>query len=197
LDEPEAAGSGSVSKSYRGFKTGGGYIPGIGDAASMGVRGAFNNVLIFDKRTRGLTKVFEARTAINMFKLINGAVPRVIAFIGTARDSNKDGRLSSNDMQQLFIYSLDDGTLREVAGLAASVDDIEVVGGVDYLVVSATIDRNKNGEPERRAYGGELPEPTQLYRVDLKTLAVVPLVDDALVQDLQSTLDGTKTVVTK
>lgn len=196
LDEPEprqkvSGGSGL----FRGFAMGaaGGFNNSrLEDPASAGVRGAFNNVLILDKRTGGQTKIFDKRISISFFKLINRVTPRTIAFIGTGTDSNRDGRLSVDDIQQLFIYTVDDGKLREVHGLTASVDEIETVDGVDYLIVAATIDRNKNGEPEHYSYEGEMPEPRSLYRVDLKTLAVAPVVDATLTLDLQSTLDGVK-----
>lgn len=197
LNEPETRFSAPVVlKSYRGFRSDGSY-PMYDSVALSGVRGAFNNVLIYDRRTGAVTRVFETRIAISMFKHLNQVTPRVIAFSGTAHDSDKDGRLDRNDMQQLFIYTLDDGRLHEVTGLDASVDDIESVNGVGYLVVVATVDRNKDGTPEQGGYRGKMAEPRLLYRVDLQTFAASPLVDGGLVADLQATLDGTKTVVTK
>ena len=190
LDEPEPRQRvSSVGGTFRGFN-GNSYGRIEDPAFVVGVRGAFNNVLILDKRTGGQTKIFEKRVSISFFELINRVTPRIIAFIGTSIDSNKDGRLNVDDMQQLFIYTIDDGKLREVSGLPASVDEIETVDGVEYLVVAATIDRNKNGEPEHYSYQGAIPEPRLLYRVDLKTLAVTPLVDAAIANDLQLTLDG-------
>jgi hypothetical protein len=192
LAEPESRPRMSDAQgNFRGF-SGGRYHPMYDSPSSSGVYGSFNNVLIFDKRSGAVTKIFGSRTAIHMFKHINGTTPRVIAFVGTAVDSDKDGRLSRGDMQQLFIYTFDDAKLRMVTGIDASVDDIEAVNGVDYLVVSGTVDRNKNGTPERHSYGGGLAEPTRLYRVDLKSFVAVPLVDAAVVEDLQSTLDGVK-----
>ncbi len=182
--------------SYRGFRFGGNQSMSDG-SSSPRVRGDFNNVLIYDKRTRAVTKVFEARTAISMFRYLNQVTPRVIVFVGTAHDSSKDGQLDRNDMQQLFVYTLGDAKLHQVSGLDASVDDVEIVNNVDYLVVAATVDRNKNGKPERQGYQGEMAEPTRLYRIDLKTMAASPLVDETVVQDLQSTLDGVKAPVTK
>lgn len=57
-------------------------------------------------------------------------------------------------------------------------------------MVSATVDKNKNGEPERLSYDRKPPEQQILYRVDLRALAAVPLMDAALTNDLQAILDG-------
>lgn len=195
LDEPEPRQQLGGASSFRGFATGAlgrGNFGALEDPASAGVRGAFNNVVIFDKRTGALKKVFEKRTSISFFKLVNRATPRTLVFIGTSIDSNKDGRLNIDDIQKLFVYTIDDAQLREVTGLNASVDDVEPIADVDYLVVSATIDKNKNGEPERFSYDRKLPEPQTLYRVDLKALTAVPLMDAALVNELQAILDGGK-----
>lgn len=175
LDEPESIRRRRVSN-FRGFNSG--VVLGAGgntyitrDDGPETVFGAFNNVVIFDKRSGAVEKIFEERISITGFKWMNRVSPRSIAIMATAKDSNRDGKLNGNDIQELFVYVLEGRSLHRVTGLVASVDDIAYVPDVDYLIVEASVDTNKDGEIAEADYDRKkAPEPQALYRVDLRTL---------------------------
>ena len=154
-------------------------------------------MLIYDKRAGTAKKVFDTRISVTRLKLLNRGTKRVVAFLVTGDDTNRDGRLDDDDLQKLFVYALDDGALRAVTGLVASPTDLVEVEGVDYFVVEAAMDSNKNGEVDNGGAHLEPPEVRLLYRVDLASLAVSPLIDPALVAELQATLDGVRPAAKK
>lgn len=192
LGVPEPVSVSYNDSSFRGFKR----YPGAMGAASLGsssagASGRFNNVLIYDKKTGAAKKIFDTRITITEFRLLNGPTKRVLAFLGTSDDTNRDGRLDEDDLQKLFVYTMADGQLHPVTGLTASPTRLIEVDGVDYLVLESAIDTNKDGEV-RDDDEGIVPEPRILYRVDLNTFTAKPLLDPALVNDVQATLDGVK-----
>lgn len=195
LDRPEPIGVSYSDGGMRGFKQlRRGHSSRSVDATGI-VSGTFNNVLIYDKVSGVSKKVFDSRITITKFKLFNDAAKRVVVFVGTSDDTNRDGRLDDSDLQRLFVYAMDDGQLRPVAGLRASPTDLIELRGVDYFVVEGAVDADKDGEVgDGGSYEGKVPEPRLLYRVDLQSLAVKPLIDSALINDVQATLDGVKPV---
>lgn len=206
LGDPQPVEVSRSGGSFRGFKSselgrlGGRYGAAgkwaSGDAATD-VMGRFNNVLIYDKRAGTAKKVFDTRISVTRLKLLNRGTKRVIAFLATSADTNGDGRLDNDDLQKLFIYGFDDGVLRSVAGLVANPTDLVEIEGVDYFVVEAAMDGNKNGEIDNGGDHRDPPEARQLYRVDLASLEARPLIDPALVDELQLTLDGAKRAASK
>lgn len=197
LGEPESIRRirGSSFSEYSRVLGAGGNTYLVGDDESQTVFGPFNNIMIFDKRSGTLEKIFGERISITGFKWMNRVNPRSIAIMATGNDSNRDGKLNGNDIQELFVYVLDQRRLHRVTGLAASVDDVANIPDVDYLIVEASVDTNKDGEIAEVDYDRKkVPEPQALFRVDLRTFAAAPLVNDALAADLQATLDGVKGV---
>lgn len=191
LEQPEPTVRVSSSASFRGFKTtaiganGGAWYVYQPDVI---IDGPLNNALIFDKRTGAATKIFNERISISRLCLLKSPKPRVLAIIATGKDSNKDGSIDADDLQELYLYGLDGGGLHKVTGIAAGVNRVMDVGHPDYVVVEAVIDSNKNGQLERGT-NSEIPEPARLYRVDLKTFAAMPLIADTLTAELQAIVD--------
>ncbi|MFM9864797.1 MAG: EF-hand domain-containing protein [Micropepsaceae bacterium] len=206
LGDPEPVGGVHSGGSFRGFN--GGKYGRLGMAygaagssafvqATTDVSGRFNNVLIYDKKAGTAKKVFDSRMSVTRLRLFSRGTRRVVAFLATSDDTNGDGRLDNDDLQKLLVYGLDDGALRAVTGLAASPTDLFEIEGVDYFVVEAATDTNKNGEIDNGGSPRVPPEVRLLYRVDLASLEVQPLIDPALVDELQGTLDGAKRSATK
>jgi hypothetical protein len=92
-------------------------------------------------------------------------------------------------MEVLYVYTLDDKTLRRIALEDIHADSIIGVPKADYLLVQCRVDRNKDGEIQgSRARDEE--EPTTIMRVDLKTFAVKPFVPADVASNLQRILEG-------
>ncbi|MDZ4865807.1 MAG: hypothetical protein SGI91_00655 [Alphaproteobacteria bacterium] len=177
---------------YRGFRQ----IPGSDGALT--VTGRFNNIVIYDKTDGSLKKIFDQRIAISVFKLMNRTTRRALVLTATSEDSDRDGAVDNRDIQQLYVYTFDDGQLHEVTGLEGSAGTAVDIHDVDYLIVSTTLDSDADGSAAERVYsGGAGPEPQRLYRVDLRTFAATPVLDKKLVDELQATLDSIRQAAPK
>lgn len=193
LAEPQNFSNASDDSSgrYRGFR---GRWFGIGDGRSddpSPVFGAFNNLVIYDKADGSLKKVFDKRIAVSSFRFMHRTTPRVLVITATSDDSDRNGAVDDSDIQRLYIYTLDGGRLHEVTGIEGSAGTAVSLHDVDYVIVESTLDTDRDGRTGVRSYvGGTGPEPQRLYRVDLKTFAATPVLDQKLVDELQTTLDG-------
>jgi hypothetical protein len=171
-------------------------IPGSED--SLTVTGRFNNIIVYDKTDGSLRKIFDKRIAVSMFKLMNRITRRALVLTASSEDSDRDGAVDDSDIQQLYVYTFDDGRLHQVTGLEGSAGTSVDVHDVDYLMVSTTLDTDGDGTTSSRAYsGGAGPEPQRLYRVDLRTFAATPVLDQKLVDELQATLDSVRQAAPK
>ncbi len=173
-------------------------LPDASTLPTNPITGRFNNVLIFDRRDGKFMKLFDRRLAISEFQYGWRTTPEVLVIFANERDTNKDGKLSSVDLQDIFVFTFADKKMHKID--AAGLDPLELmtIPDVDYIVVKARRDRNKDG----RAYGGDSypkenlePEPTVLLRIDLKTMKASSFVPDDMLENLQRTLDGSKSLV--
>lgn len=163
-----------------------------GQPGSYGAQsGQFNNILILDKQTGRLNKVFDRRMSVTFFGPVDLPSGKSLVIFATGDDSNKDGVLSHKDLHRVFIYAPADAKLHAVTGFngsAVGLDDAVEPGSV---VVRAIIDRNKDGSAlVKPAFGPSdiEEEPQMLYKVDLTSFAAAPLVPPSMAADLQSAL---------
>lgn len=200
LAKPQSFSSSSSSDEtygYRGFRGSSHWRTPNGDDG-LTVSGRFNNIVIYDKTDGSLKKIFDKRIAVSVFKLMNRTTRRVLVLTATSEDSDRDGAVDNRDIQQLYVYTFDDGQLHQVTGLEGSAGIAVDVHDVDYLIVPTTMDTDGDGNTTGRIYsGGNGPEPQRLYRVDLRTFAATPVLDQKLVDELQSTLDSVRQAAQK
>lgn len=159
-------------------------------ASSQPVTGQFNNLLIFEPRSGATTKVFSTRLAISTFSYGSGPNHEVVIVLASGKDSDKDGVLSSGDMQDAFVFSLKDRSLHRVAGLSGNPVEIIHLANQDYVVIRAVQDDNGDGKADDSWYGGRMPEQNLLFRVDLRSYAATPLVSRETIAELQRTLEA-------
>lgn len=194
LGEPEQIEVSRYSPqgSYRGFN--GGLLDGRyrdDFVSNKSLIGPFNNLLIFDKRMGSTEKVFNTRISISQVTIADLTNPPVLAIFAASADSNRDGLVDDDDLQDLYIYATADHILHKVAALDASPESVIDIPGVNYLVIQAAADKNRDGKITSRTDGDVEIEPRFLYRVDLHTFEAVPLLPAELVKTLQKTIDGT------
>ncbi|NOT42850.1 MAG: hypothetical protein HOP13_20410 [Alphaproteobacteria bacterium] len=170
-------------------------MPDASTLPTTPITGRFNNVLIFDRRDGKFSKLFDKRLAISEFQYGWRTTPEVLVIFANERDTNKDGKLSSVDMQDIYIFTFADKKMHKVDAAGLNPLELMAIPDVDYVVVKARRDRNNDG----RAYGGDSypkedlePEPTVLIRIDLKTMKASSFVPDDMLENLQRTLDGSK-----
>jgi hypothetical protein len=170
-------------------------LPDASTLPTSPISGRFNNVLIFDRRDGKFIKLFDRRLAISEFQYGWRTTPEVLVIFANERDTNKDGKLSSVDMQDIYVFTFADKKMHKVEVAGVTPIELMAIPDVDYVVVKARRDRNNDG----RAYSGDSypkedlePEPTVLIRIDLKTMKASSFVPDDMLENLQRTLDGSK-----
>ena len=155
--------------------------------------GRYSNILLFDRETGNFQKLFDARVSISQFQRGWNTKPEVLVIFAAEKDTDRSGTMDDDDMHDVYIVTLADRVMHRVTGLAANPIDIVEIPGVAYLVVRAKVDRNEDGRAPAYGYGeDEVPEPDMLFRIDLKTFVATPFVPDALLSDLQQTLDASE-----
>jgi len=153
--------------------------------------GQFNNVLILDKQTGRLSKVFDRRMSVTFFGAVDLPTGKALVTFATGNDSNKDGVLSAEDLHSVFVYTPVDAKLHAVSGFNGSAVGLDDATDPGSIIVRAIIDRNKDGSAVvKSAFGpsGVEEEPQVLYKIDLTSFAAAPLVPSSMVTDLQSAL---------
>jgi hypothetical protein len=155
--------------------------------------GQFNNILLFDRRTKIMSKLFDQRLSISAFQYGWRTTPEVLIIFATDKDSNHDGKIDDNDMHDVYVYVFADHKMHKIEMPNASPKEIMDVPDADYLVVKAIVDHNKDGATSEYAtYGQSQEDPATLIRIDLKTFTAAPFVAPDMLKDLQNTLDGPK-----
>jgi len=153
--------------------------------------GQFNNVLILDKQTGQLRKVFDRRMSVSFFGAVDLPAGKALVIFATGNDSNKDGVLSAEDLHSVFVYTPGDAKLHAVTGFAGSAVGLDDATDPGSIIVRAIIDRNKDGSAVVKSAfgpGGVEEEPQAVYKVNLTSFAATPLVPPSMVSDLQSAL---------
>jgi hypothetical protein len=164
-----------------------------GRVSAMGTQaGRFNNVLILDKQTGVVSKVFDRRMSVTFFGGVDLPSGKALVVFAAGDDTNKDGVLDAKDVHGVFVYAPGNATLHPVTGFDGSAAGLEDATDPASIVVRAVIDANKDGSAVlRNPYeppGGDEEEPQALYKVDLATFAAAPLVPPSMADDLQSAL---------
>lgn len=155
--------------------------------------GQFNNVVILDKQSGRLSKVFDRRMSVTFFGAVEQPAGKALVIFATSNDSNKDGVLSAQDLHNVFVYTPGDAKLHAVTGFDGSAVGLDEAADPGSIIVRAIIDRNKDGSAVvKSAFGpsGVEEEPQALYKVDLTSFAAVSLVPASIATDLQSALSA-------
>lgn len=158
-------------------------------ASSNPVVGQFNNIILYEPKSGKLTPVFSARLAVSEFKFTSGPDFDVLMVLATDQDTDKDGKLGGRDRHDLYIFSIRDGTLHNVGGLNGNPLEIVDMPGEPFVVMRTEIDVG-NAEEAKATDRPDIPKPSRLYRVDLRSYAAEPMVPADMLERLQRTLDG-------
>jgi hypothetical protein len=167
-----------------------------GQPGSFGARsGQFNNILILDKQTGRLSKVFDRRMSVTFFGPVDLPWGKALVVFATDNDSNKDGVLSAKDLHSIFVYAPADAKLHAVTGFDGSAVGLDEAAEPGSIIVRAIVDSNKDGSAAvKPAFGPSdiEEEPQAVYKVDLTSFAAAPLVPPSMAADLQSALGTQK-----
>lgn len=159
-------------------------------ASSAPVVGKFNNIVMYEPRTGVVTKIFADRVAISSFVFASGQDYEALIAFATDKDSDRDGKLTGYDAEDMYVFDLRGRKLHKVVGLKASPIEITQIPGQPFVIVRAVTDFNRDGKTDVNAYNGGVPDQTRLFRVDMTTYAASPLLSAELIDQLQKTLDA-------
>ncbi|MCE9523273.1 MAG: hypothetical protein K8S25_12680 [Alphaproteobacteria bacterium] len=190
LDEPERIEKVTVTGSRYAPRESKPSIP-ASLIAPYPVSGKYSNILLFDRRTGAFQKLFDGRVSISQFQRGWNTKPEVLVIFAADRDSDGNGTMDDNDLHDVYIMTLSDRALHKVANMSTNPSELIQIPNVDYIVVKAKIDHDRDGRAPQYSYDEDAkPEPDMLFRIDLKSFTAAPFVPDAMVQDLQKTLDA-------
>jgi hypothetical protein len=153
--------------------------------------GQFNNVLMLDRQTGRLSKLFDRRMSVTFFGAVDLPAGKGLVVFAAGADTNKDGVLDAKDLHGVFVYAPGDAKLHKVAGIDGSAVALDEAIEPGSLVVRAVIDLNKDGSAVEKppfVPSDVEEEPERLYKLDLTTFAAAPLVPPSMAADLQNAL---------
>lgn len=123
-------------------------------------RNIYNNLVLYDKLKNESQILFDERISIENFIVHENAGDKFIVIPGCNIDSNKDGYLNEDDLQELFIFNLQN------------------------RIAHFGIDRNNNG-----VFSGS-SEPMIFYRINLEKMNKEEFVNQDQIKQLQTLLEG-------
>lgn len=145
----------------------------------------YNNLVIYESLNNKSQVLFEERIGISSYRSIRTREAIYLLIIGTNKDSNKDGYLNSNDLQDLFIYDVKKHQITKVT----TKENLTVLTISEEKITQDVmgkfgLDRNKDGEFQADK------EPMILYKIDLSSKRLIKIVTDEQIEQLQKLLEG-------
>lgn len=149
-----------------------------------GGAGPFNNLVLYRGRTGKTTVLFDERTGVTRYLVVDDPTSYSLFVLLAPSDTNGDGVLLSDDRRILVEYRFETGTRRVLTDSSRHIRDLSYRARDQALFVTVGIDHDGNGTFEGQT------EPTRLYRVDRDASALTPVVADSTRRHLQSILDA-------
>ena len=146
---------------------------------------AINNILIYKSNENKSEIIFNTRVSISRYEIVEKEDKKYILIQGTNTDSNKDKYLNHYDLQDIYIYEIEKHLLTKI-----ELKKDYTVLGIEYnhrsmeVMARCALDRNKNGEFD---YG---VEPIIYFKVNLEKKALVTIVQQEQINQLQKLLEG-------
>lgn len=145
----------------------------------------YNNLVLHDKLNNETQIIFEERISIEDFIIHEDDNNKYIVIPGCNVDSNKDGYLNEDDLQELFIFDLQKRKLNKINS-KENYTTLKVYKpkGSSDLIAQFGIDRNKNGVFNSKN------EPMIFYSVNLDRMKIEEYINQEMMEELQSLLQG-------
>lgn len=129
--------------------------------------------------------IFDSRICIIEYKRVQYEDRGYILIVGTDKDSNQDKYLNEYDLQELFVYDLNNKSLSKIEseGNFTTLEVFEHKTSKDVLGKFG-LDRNNNGKFE-----GNI-EPIIFYKINLDKMTLLKVLQDEQIDQLQKLLEG-------
>ena len=145
--------------------------------------GSFNNLIVYDFK-KGTSEKISTKRMIGTDLLFNYFDDEIVlTFTGSERDTDLDDKVTLLDFSSLFIFSLKDRRLREVAVENSTVNSLKHVENKKDILISFGYDRNKDN-----LFDSET-EPSFVMKYDYKNETLTADVNNDLEKELQKIID--------
>jgi len=145
----------------------------------------YNNLVLHDKIKNDSQIIFEERISIENFIIHESGQKKYIVIPGCNTDSNSDGYLNEDDLQELFIFDIQNRKLNRIES-KENYTTLKVYqpNKSNDLIAQFGIDRNSNGIFNNKN------EPMIFYRINLEKMVIEEFVSQKQIEELQSLLEG-------
>jgi hypothetical protein len=145
----------------------------------------YNNLVLYYKYTNESSIIFDKRISIEEFIIHESGQKKYVVISACQIDSNKDGYLNEDDLQELFIYDIQKKSLHKiVAKENYTTLNVSQPNQSNDLVAHFGIDRNQDGVFESST------EPMIFYHINLESMKIEEFIKPEQIEQLQSLLEG-------
>lgn len=145
----------------------------------------YNNLVLYYKYTKESSIIFDKRISIEEFIIHESGQKKYVVISACQIDSNKDGYLNEDDLQELFIYDIQKKSLHKiVAKENYTTLNVSQPNQSNDLVAHFGIDRNQDGVFESST------EPMIFYHINLESMKIEEFIKPEQIEQLQSLLEG-------
>jgi hypothetical protein len=145
--------------------------------------GSFNNILLYDFKNSQTKMILNKRIIGSdlQYKYFDDEI--ILTFTGSEYDTDLDNQITLKDLQDIFIYSLKDRTLKQLKQPNSTVESYKFIIGEKDILITFGFDRDKNNNFDIET------EPTYVMRYNYKTGELQNIVDKNLESELQAIID--------
>jgi hypothetical protein len=157
------------------------YKYGYGFASSS----PLNNFVIYDQNTLTSRPLFDYRISIVAYSLFwpSTNVPPILVIAGCTEDTNADGFLDKDDLQDIYRVNIPDFKAEKLTTNSERIVDMNVLAE-NFVILAVCEDRTAKSRFDADA------EPMKLKALDLKTGKLHNIVEPQTVERLQKVLEA-------
>ncbi|KMQ50004.1 hypothetical protein CHISP_3093 [Chitinispirillum alkaliphilum] len=146
--------------------------------------GDYNNLLIAKGEFSDFHLIFDNKVSINRIAYLNSPENPHLVIRGTQHDSNKDNVLTSEDLQELYLFNINKKKLTAIEFENHTVIDFAYMNSINKLIIRYGYDLNKDG-----MYNFVF-EPTLLKSFCMETGKLESLIQNELLKAATNILIG-------
>lgn len=145
--------------------------------------GLFINLIVYDYPSNKTWKICENRIMGNDLSIAYFDDEVISVFTAAEKDTDKDGKITLSDFNNLYVYSLKEQRLRKISKAGLTVLSYKFVEGKKDLLITFGDDRNKDG-----VYMVS-QEPAYVLSYNYESELLVDVVDTSVQKELQRVVD--------
>lgn len=104
-----------------------------------------NNLILYDLSNSTNTPLFNQKTSIENFEVVKTNDRTFLLISAATRDTDKNGRLNSSDLQSLFIYDLSNREMHQFEREGSGLSKVDQLYKTQQVVAFFTRDKNGDG----------------------------------------------------